>query len=118
MPDSTPRPEYNTGDNTGQEADRLFGAARIASGRGQPVSSSAASLPQVVRHVDDHPLEAQAAAMIEERGLEQPRGLVVQQALPPLGRHELGQDHRRQLAVVVLRSVSSRKSSSGPTIER
>lgn len=39
---------------------------------------------------------------IEERGLDQPGRLVVEQVMPPAGWHELAEDHRGELAIGVL----------------
>src|SRR5512135_684861 len=60
------------------------------------------SRSQVVGHVHDDSLGASPSSAVEQGGLDEERGLVVQQVLPPAVRHKLRQDDDRQLPVVVL----------------
>jgi catechol 2,3-dioxygenase len=59
------------------------------------ISSGRLLFLQIKRHIDDHARVPEAAALIDERQLEQPRGLVVQQVLPAMRRDELWQYDRR-----------------------
>jgi hypothetical protein len=57
---------------------------------------------KMVGDVNYHALETLVPPPVEERGLDDPRALVVQQALPPAGGDKFRQDDRGQLTIVVL----------------
>jgi RimJ/RimL family protein N-acetyltransferase len=63
------------------------------------VGSRVTSLAQVQRHINDGAHLPVPAAAIQQRYLEHPRRLVVQQVLPPLRRNEFGQQDCGKLAV-------------------